>query len=80
LEVLAGVLIFRGVAAADVSAGETEAKMHPTVAYLQALLASLGLGLNGLDFLAVSTSSHGSRFFSKSGNRDAHVEARVAWD
>ena len=43
VEVLGGVLVFGGVAAADVAALHAQAEMHPGVAHLQALFAALGL-------------------------------------
>ena len=36
------VPVFGIIAAADVTAGQTQAKMHPRIAALQALLATLG--------------------------------------
>lgn len=39
--VFRGVLIFRIVAAADVSAGHAEPKMHPGIAHFQAFLAAV---------------------------------------
>ena len=43
MEMLGGVLVFRGVAAADVAALHAQAEMHPGVAHLQALFAALGV-------------------------------------
>jgi len=40
LEVLGGVFIFRRVAATHMTARQTQAQVHPTVAHLQALFAS----------------------------------------
>jgi hypothetical protein len=40
-EVLGGVLVFGGIAAADVAADLAEAKMNPRIARLQALLAAI---------------------------------------
>jgi hypothetical protein len=42
-EVLGGVFVLRGVAAADVTAGLAEPQVHPRVTHLQALLASCGV-------------------------------------
>ena len=50
-----GVFVFRGVAAADVAAAQTQAQVHPTVAHLQTLFAALGLRLDGLDLIEVRT-------------------------
>src|SRR5450631_3139046 len=41
IEVRARVLVLRGVAAADMAAGQTQAQMDPAVARLQAVLAAL---------------------------------------
>ena len=38
--VLGGVLVLGRIAAADMSAGETQTQMHPCVAHLEALLAA----------------------------------------
>ena len=43
MEMFGGVLVFRGVAAADVAAFHAQAKMHPGVAHFQALFAALGV-------------------------------------
>jgi hypothetical protein len=42
-EVFGGVLVFRGIAAADVAANFAEAQMNPRVSRLQALLAPIGV-------------------------------------
>jgi len=44
LEVLGGVLVFRGVAAADVAAFEAGAQVDPTIAECDALVADVDLG------------------------------------
>jgi hypothetical protein len=51
MKVLSGVLVFRRIAAAHVPARQTEAKMHPPIASLQALFASSSVGLNILDLI-----------------------------
>src|SRR6516164_5138219 len=43
-EVLCRVFVFRGVAAADVTASQAESQMDPRVAHPNALLASSGVG------------------------------------
>jgi hypothetical protein len=53
MEMFGSVFVFGGIAATDVSARQTEPKMHPGVAHFQALLAALGVRKDGLDFLAV---------------------------
>jgi hypothetical protein len=42
-EVLGGVLVLRGIAAADVAADLAKAQMNPRIAHLQALLAPIAL-------------------------------------
>ena len=46
--VFGGVFVGGAVAAADVAAGEAEAQIDPGFAAVQALLAALGLGRDGL--------------------------------
>jgi hypothetical protein len=50
VEVGAGVAIIRGIAAADVTALEAQAQMHPAIAGFEAFFAALGMRL---DFLYV---------------------------
>jgi hypothetical protein len=42
-EVLAGVPVRRGIAAADVAANLAEAQVDPRIAHLQALFTSIGI-------------------------------------
>lgn len=42
MKVLCGVLVFRRVAAADVSTFETQAQVHPSVTHLEAFFAAVG--------------------------------------
>jgi hypothetical protein len=44
LEVLCGVFIFGGIAAADMAAGLAEPQVHPGVTHLETLLAAAGVG------------------------------------
>jgi hypothetical protein len=44
VEVLGGVAVLRGIAAADVAADFAEAQMNPRVAHLQTLLTPMGVG------------------------------------
>ncbi len=60
MEMFGGVLVFRGVATADVTAFQTEAQVDPVVSGLEALLATLGRRwLDILDLTEVGTGSHG---------------------
>jgi len=52
-KVFCGVLVFRGVATADVAAAQTQAQMNPSVAHLKAFFAALGLWFDGLELLEV---------------------------
>ena len=45
-EVLAGVLTGRGIAAANVSADQTLAQLHPALASLETLLTTVMTGLD----------------------------------
>jgi len=56
VKVFRGVFVLRGVAAADVAAGETQAQMEPSVAHLEALFAAFGLGLDALDLIEMRAS------------------------
>jgi hypothetical protein len=49
MEVLRSVLVLRLIAAADVPADHAEPQVHPTVASLKALFASVSIRLNVLD-------------------------------
>jgi hypothetical protein len=40
VEMLCSMFVFRGITAAHMSTGETEAQMDPTVTYFQAILAA----------------------------------------
>src|SRR5579871_1462825 len=44
MEMLGGMLVLGGVAAADMSAGPADAQMQPDIAAFEALLATLGAG------------------------------------
>jgi hypothetical protein len=52
-KVFCGVLVFRGVATADVAAAQTQAQMNPSVAYLEAFFAALGVWFDGPDLIEV---------------------------
>ena len=54
-EVLAGVPVRRGIAAADVAANLAEAQMDPGIAHPQALLAPVGVRGRVLYLLQVGT-------------------------
>jgi len=53
VEMLGGVFVLRGVAAANVTATQAQTQMHPTVAHFEAFFASLGLGFNFLNLIEV---------------------------
>jgi hypothetical protein len=55
VEVFGGVFSFRGVAAADVSAGEAHAQMNPAVTGLEALFAATGMWKHILNLVEVGT-------------------------
>ena len=52
------VLVLRGVAAADVSAGQTQAEMDPSVAHLQTFLTTVSMGLHIVDLVEVCAFGH----------------------
>jgi hypothetical protein len=58
VKMLGGVLILGGVAAADVSAGQTEPQVDPGVAHFQTLLAAVGMRLDIVDLVEMSALGH----------------------
>jgi hypothetical protein len=58
MEVLGGVLVFGGIATADVAALHAQTEMNPAVAHLQTLLADLGVSLDGANLLYVRAVGH----------------------
>ena len=57
MEVLRGMLVFRRIAAADMTTNKTHSKMDPTVSYLQTVLAAGSARLNVSDLVKVSAGS-----------------------
>jgi hypothetical protein len=55
VEMLGGVLIFRGVAAADVAAGEAEAKVDPGIAHFETFFTALRFGFYFFDLVEMRT-------------------------
>ncbi len=55
VEVLGGVLVFRRVAAADVTAFQAKPQMDPGIAHLDALRTDVSLGLGNFDGLKMTT-------------------------
>ncbi|MGA7706760.1 MAG: hypothetical protein WCD77_03145 [Acidobacteriaceae bacterium] len=56
MKMFGGVLVFRGVAAADVATLQTEAKVNPIIAHFQALLTALrGARSDIADLIEVGT-------------------------
>jgi hypothetical protein len=58
MKMLGGVFVLRGIAAADMSAGETESQMDPGIAHLQTFLATMSLRLHIVDLVKMSTFGH----------------------
>jgi hypothetical protein len=58
VEMLGCVLILGGITASDVSAGQTKAQMNPSIAGLQALLATVGVRRNLMDLFQMCASCH----------------------
>jgi hypothetical protein len=58
IEVLQSVRVLRVLAAADVAAGEAQAKMYPGVAGLQTLLATVASALNLAYLVQVGAGEH----------------------
>ena len=57
-KMLGGVFIFRGIAAADVAAGETQPEVDPSVAHFQAFLAAVGVRLHAVSLVEVRAFLH----------------------
>jgi hypothetical protein len=55
VKMLAGVLVFRGIAAAHVTALEAKSQMNPGVAHLQTFFAALAAGSDFSDLVYVLT-------------------------
>jgi len=55
VKMFGGVLVFRGVATANVAATQAQAQMHPTIAHLEAFFAAFGLGFYFLNLIEVGT-------------------------
>jgi hypothetical protein len=53
MEVLCCVLVFRGVATADVAAGETEPKVNPIIADFQALFTAPRMRFHVMNLIRV---------------------------
>jgi len=52
------VLIFRGVAAADMSARQAKPQVDPGVAHFETFFAAVGVRLHVMDLVKVSTFLH----------------------
>ena len=58
MKMLRGVLVLRGVAAADMATGQAQSQMDPIVAHLKALFATLGMRLHILNLAGVFAVFH----------------------
>jgi hypothetical protein len=56
MEMLGGVLVFRGIAAAHVAAGQAQAQVYPGVAHLQAFLAAARVRLDVVNLIGMRAS------------------------
>lgn len=59
MKVLGGVLVFRRIAAANVSALQAQSQVDPTVPHFQALLAAMSAWRDLPDLIKVRTRFHG---------------------
>jgi len=64
-KMLRGVLVLRGVTAADVAARETQAEMNPLVSGLETVFAAPSARRDLADLLQVGASGHGCCSFGK---------------
>jgi hypothetical protein len=78
MEVLAGVLVLRGIAAAYVATDEAFPQMYPGIARLETFLAALTTGSDFLDFFDVRT---GCLYFGHAdlGKRGASLSNQLLW-
>jgi hypothetical protein len=60
MEVLGGMLVFAGIAAAHVPALQAKAQVYPAIAACQALFTAVGFGRYVLDMVQMRTVRHGS--------------------
>jgi len=58
VEVFSGVLVFSGIATADVPAGFAETQVNPTVMHFETFFAALGLGLGVMVLIEMGALSH----------------------
>jgi hypothetical protein len=56
VKMLCGVLVFGGVATANMPAAQTKTQVNPTVTHLEAFFAALGFGLHAMNLIEVRTS------------------------
>lgn len=55
MEMFGRMFIFRRIAAPDMSAGQTNAQMHPAIADFQTILTALGAGCNFVNLVKMGT-------------------------
>ncbi len=71
-KVLGGVLVFRGIAATHMTAGQAKPQVDPGVADLDAILAFMFTGVPDLDLIKVSASfCHGLHLSSAARSHPA---------
>ena len=58
MEVFGGMLVFRRIATTDVPTAQAQAKMHPAIAHLQALFATLAMRRDFPDLIEMGALSH----------------------
>ena len=58
MEMLGGVLVFGGIAAADVAALHAQPEMHPGVTHFQTLFAALGVWRHFVNVAQMRASAH----------------------
>ena len=57
-EVLRGMFVLRGIAAAHVTAGHAQPQVHPGIAHFQTLLTALGVRAHFPDLIQMGTWVH----------------------
>ena len=77
VEVLCGVFVFRGIAAADMAALEAQAQMHPVVSDFQAVFTAVDFGFDVANGIEVRAVLHESLLDDTGGTKGASWQPRL---
>lgn len=82
VEMLGGVLVFGGVAAANVAASEAETQVDPGIAHFEALFAAFGFWFYIFDLIEMGADAGHMLLLGSSPrclNRYANLKAGITW-